>query len=167
MVDNCTNEDDRTYDLTYEGIGEIPSFDRHRAILLRPPHPQAHCLTLDRTIEYRYFPVQGGAIYLQLKIHPMAVDGIIVRNQLSEAAHSAFCSSEAVVAGIYQCLLLGVRGGEEEIDYVPYKSSEVILLDAESSWDVPRAWISVATQAALRQALNPLESLDQDFDAKS
>jgi hypothetical protein len=154
MLSNSSGDSD----LVYRGTGDPPQLGQNGAVLLLPPQPNAQRLDLDQTVECRRFRSQSGTVYLKLKIQPVDVSGIIVRNQLSETANQAFYCSFAVVKGVYEHLLLGIRTTwDEEIHRIPYTGVEIILQDAEISWDVTHWWVTVMTKIALRQVFDPIE----------
>ena len=154
MLSNSSSD----YDLVYEGTGDPPQLGQNCAVLLLPAQLNAQRLDLDQTIECRRFRSQSGTVYLKLKIQPTGVSGIVVRNQLSAAAHQGLYCSYAVVKGIYDHLLLGIRTTwDEETHRIPYTGVEIILQDAEISWDVTPPWVTVMTKVALRQVFDPIE----------
>lgn len=150
------NSSSSNYDLIYEGIGEIPRLDYNRAMLLLPPQPNAQQLKLDQIIERRLSRSEQGSIYLKMKVQPSDVNGIIVRNQFSNAEDLSWYYLNEIVKGIYEYLVLGIRWGEIPHS-VPYTGVEIILMDAEMSWDIKQWWITTVTKIAFKEVLDPVE----------
>ncbi|HEY9648296.1 MAG TPA: hypothetical protein V6C88_18100 [Chroococcidiopsis sp.] len=144
------------YDFVYEGNGAIPRLDHNCAMLL-PSQPNAQKLKLDRLIECRRYRHGLGNVYLKMKVQPSSVNGVIVRNQLSDAEKCPSYYLEEIIKGIYEYLIVGIRYGEGAVP-IPCSGAEVILLDAEMSWDISLWWIRIVTHTVFKEALDPIEA---------